>query len=173
MSRSILRYGGIAGALLFVPLFGPYLIFGPRTDLMQIGEIVGYSAMLLCMSATWFAMRAEAAQQPLPFGRLLAIGVGVSAVAALLFGLATWAFYVLAGDGLPDALMAYYSEQIRNSGASAAQIERELGSLEEMRPFFYNRPLQGALMAATVFVIGVAESLLGAAWLRWRSARAG
>ena len=32
-----------------------------------------------------------------------------------------------------------------------------------MRPFFFNRPLQAAVMFATVFVIGVVESLVGAA----------
>ena len=60
--------------------------------------------------------------------------------------------------------MVFYGDQVRSSGASAEVIARQLQELELMRPMLNNHPLQGALMAATAFLIGVAESLLGA-WL--------
>jgi Protein of unknown function (DUF4199) len=168
-----LRYGLIAGTALFVPLFGPYIVVGPRPEWMKLGEVIGYTAMFLCMTATFFAMRQEQNRRgPLRFGTALGIGAGVSLVAGLLFGLATWLFYVVAGDELPSQLIVYYSQQVRESGASAEVIARQLQEIEAMRPFFFNRPLQGAVMAATVFLIGMLETLLGAAFFAWRPHRA-
>lgn len=169
--HAILRYGTIAAALITVLLFLPYFLFGARPEWMKMGEVVGYASMLLCLSATYFAMRAEARRRgTIGYGSALAVGVGVSAVAGLLFGLATWVFYAMVGDALPEALIAFYQQQIRDSGAAQAAIDSQLEALEGMRPFFYNRPLQGAVMAATVFLIGVLESLIGAFFASRRAA---
>jgi hypothetical protein len=165
-----LRFGLPAGAILCVLMFAPYFLFGARTEWMRAAEIVGYGSMLLCLSATWFAMQREQARRgPLGFGAALRIGIAVSTVAALLFGAATWAFYAVVGDALPEALLAYYADQVRNAGTAPEVTAQRLQELEAMRPFFYNRPLQGAVMAATVFVIGAFESLVGA----WITARRG
>ncbi|WP_257389095.1 DUF4199 domain-containing protein [Tahibacter caeni] len=161
--NTVLRYGLAGGATISVLLFAPFFIFGARPEWMKVGEIVGYASMLLCLSATWFAMRREAQRRGgLGYGAALAIGVGVAAVAGLLFGLATWLFYSAVGDALPEALIAFYAEQIRQSGAAPAAVATQLRELEAMRPFFFDRPLQGGIMAATVFVLGVLESVVGA-----------
>jgi hypothetical protein len=169
MFKRVVYYGLLAGLVLCLPMFGPYFVFGLRPEWMKVSELVGYSAMLLCLSATFFAMRAERQRGAAPgFSRLLGVGVGVSMVAGLLFGLATWVFYTLVGNQLPEALFEFYALQIRDSGASAEEIARRLREMEAMRPLLYNRPLQGAVMAATVFVIGVVESVPGAWWLARR-----
>ncbi len=172
--KAILRYGLIGGAVLCLPMFGPMLLFGVQPEWMRLGEIIGYTSMVLCMSATWFAMRHE--QQrcgDLGFSRLFGVGVGVSAVAGLLFGLVTTGFYALAGDALPEALIEYYQAQARAPGVSPEDSARQLAEIEAMRPFFFNEALQGAVMFATVFVIGVMVSVIAALQLRfWRGAAA-
>ncbi|HJU38017.1 MAG TPA: hypothetical protein VJ724_00490, partial [Tahibacter sp.] len=90
----------------------------------------------------------------------------VSAVAAAVFAVATWAFYAIVGDALPQALYEFYANGIRDSGASAESIATRLAELERMKPFFWNKPLQAAVMFATVFLIGVVESALGAWFVR-------
>ncbi|MCK7595256.1 DUF4199 domain-containing protein [Pseudomarimonas salicorniae] len=162
-----IRYGLIAGGLLCLPMFGPYLIFGLRPEWMRVGEVIGYTSMVLCMTATWFAMRHEQQRRgPLGYGRLLGVGVGVSAVAGLIFGLATWGFYALAGDALPEALIEFYLAQARDPGLDAAESARRVAEIESMKSLFFNRPLQAAVMFATVFVIGVAVSLVAAFFAR-------
>lgn len=168
--NTVLRYGLIAAAFVSLLLFAPYFLFGARPEWMKVGEIVGYTSMLLCLTATYFAMRRESERRGgLGYGQALAVGVGVSAIAGVLFGLATWAFYAMAGDALPEALIAFYAQQVRDSGAAPALIDSQLKELDAMRPFFYNRPLQGAVMAATVFLIGVLESLVGAFFVSRRA----
>jgi hypothetical protein len=170
--NTLVRYGLIGGAAVSVLMFAPFFAFGTRPDWMRISEVVGYSSMLLCMSVTWFAMRRERARSgALTFGRALAVGIGVSGVAALLFGGATWLFYLVLGQPLIDGQVEYYALQIRTGGGSDAEIARRLTELESMRPMLSNRPLMAAVMAATVFLIGAAESLAGAYWITRRAAR--
>lgn len=161
----MLRYGLLAGLLLCLPMFLPIFVFGPDPAWMRFGEAIGYTSMVLCLSATWFAMRREQRRRgPLIYGQALAIGVGVSAVAGLVFGLATWLLYLAMGPALPEGILAFYAEQIRAAGDSPEQTAARLAELEAMRPMLFNLPLQAAVMAATVFLIGLVESLLWA-WL--------
>lgn len=163
----VLKFGLIALLPMAALMFLPGLLFGVRAEWMRAGEVVGYSAMLVCLSATFFAMRDAQRQSPRGFGGLLAVGVGVSAVAALGFGLLSWAFMVHLGEAGVEALMQHYGTQLRESGGTPEQFAQ----LEAYRPMLRNSPLQGAVMGATVFVIGVGESVLGAAWLVRRSGR--
>lgn len=168
MKSPILKYGLFAGIVINVLMFGPIALFGHREDWLRYGEIFGYSAMVLTMTATWFAIRHARSQQagPFSFSRGLGIGVGVSAVASLLFGLVTYAFYWIVGDAFVQKMWDHYDSQIRNSGAAAASIARQLAEMEQMRPLFYNYAFQAALMFATLFLIGLAISVVSAAILR-------
>jgi hypothetical protein len=164
----IVRSGLVAGLLLSVLMFGPGLLFGAQPQWMQWGEIIGYTAMILCMTSTFFAMRRERERRgcSIAFGSALAVGTGVSAVGALVFGVATYLFYVIAGDALPQALLEFYEAKIRNSGGTSEEIAAALAEMEQMKPFLYNKPLQALVMFATVFLIGVGESVVGALLVR-------
>jgi hypothetical protein len=155
---AVLRYGLIAALVVCALTLGPALLFGPRTDWMQWGELVGYTTMVLAMTATGFAMRAARRERgALRYRDALWVGVGVSLVASVIFGVATWLFYTWAGDALPQAAYEFYLARAQGDAAKVAEIEA-------MRGFFFNRPLQGAVMFATLFLIGLAESVV-AAWL--------
>lgn len=171
MSR-ILKSGLVAGAFMAVVLFGPFFVVGPDPDWAQRwGRAIGYTGMVLALTATYFAMRAERQQAggTIGFGRALTIGLGVSAVAAVFFGLATWAFYVHVGDALPQKLFESYLAAARAGGGDPDAVARRVAEVESMRGFFFNFPLQGVVMGATVFLIGAAESLVGAAVVRRRA----
>jgi len=168
----VLNHGLVAAILMSIVLFGPYFIVGPDPDWAQRwGRMIGYAGMVLALTATFFAMRAERerAGGEIGFGRALGIGLGVSAVAALCFGLATWGFYAYVGDALPQQLYDSYLAAARASTGDAATVAAKVAEVESMRGIFFNFPLQGAVMGATVFLIGAVESLIGAAVVRRRA----
>lgn len=157
-----IRLGLLAGGTVCVLMFAPILIVGPDPAWFRVGEVFGYTSMVLAMSATYFAMRAERRQLGrLSFGHAFRIGVMVSLLASVIFGIATWVFYSMMGDRLPQALYDFYVTQASGNPARLAE-------LESMKGFFFNRPLQAALMFATVFLIGLVESVIGA-WIVSRS----
>ncbi|MBO9661372.1 DUF4199 domain-containing protein [Dokdonella sp.] len=171
MKSPIPTYGLLAGIVVNVLMFGPIALFGQREDWLRYGEIFGYSAMILTMTATFFAIRRDREQQGgvSSFSRGLGVGVGVSAIASLLFGLATYAFYWIVGDAFVQKMWDHYQTQIRASGADAASVARQLAEMEQMRPLFYSYAFQAVVMFATLFLIGLAISLISAAILRRRA----
>lgn len=157
-----MRLGLLAGAIICVLMFAPIVFVGPDPAWMEVGEIFGYTSMVLAMSATYFAMRAERRKRgTLGFGPAFRTGLAVSLVASVVFGLATWGFLAMMGDALPQALYEFY--KVKASGDPA-----RLAELESMKALLFNPALQGAVMFATVFVIGLIESLIGA-WIVSRS----
>lgn len=159
----LLKFALYALLPMGVVMFLPPLLFGLQPS--RTSEVVGYSAMALSLTATFFAMREAQGLQPTSsFSGLLGVGVAVSAIAALGFGLLTWALMVHMGEAGVEALMRYYIDQVLAAGGPD-QAAR-LAELEAYRPMLRNSPLQGLVMGATVFLIGVLESLLGALWLR-------
>jgi hypothetical protein len=168
----ILKAGLVAGVAMSIVLFGPFFVVGPDPEWAQRwGRAIGYTGMVLALTATYFAMRTERdrAGGAIGFGRALGIGLGVSAVAAVFFGLATWAFYAYVGDDLPQKLYDSYLAAARAGTGDPDTVARRVAEVESMRGFFFNYPLQGAVMAATVFLIGAVESLVGAAVVRRRA----
>lgn len=161
MSTSI-RLGLLAGTVVCVLMFAPILLVGPDPAWMEVGEVFGYASMVLAMSATYFAMRAERRKRgTLGFGPAFRTGVAVSLVAAAVFGFATWGFLAMMGDSLSQAMVEFY--RVKAGGDPA-----KLAELESMKALLFNPWLQGALMSATVFIIGLIESLIGA-WIVSRS----
>jgi hypothetical protein len=165
MSHLILRFGLIAGVAISAFMLLPILIFGLRSEWMKLAEILGYTWMVLAMSTVYFAIRNERQRRGghIPFSTAFGLATGVSIVAGALFGIATWLVYEVAGDRMVPELLAYYTAQINESGADAANIAQQLAQLEGMKPFLYNYPLQAAVMFATVFVIGLIVGIF-ASW---------
>ena len=157
-----IRLGLLAGAVICVLMFAPILLVGPDPAWMEVGEIFGYTSMVLAMSATYFSMRSERRKRgTLSFGAAFRIGVAVSLVASVVFGIATWGFLAMMGDTLPQAMVEFYR-------AKASGDPAKLAELESMKALLFNPFLQGALMFATVLLIGLMESLIGA-WIVSRS----
>jgi hypothetical protein len=111
-------------------------------------------------------MRAERDRAgAISFSRAFFLGCGVSAIAALIFGIATWIFYMVSGQAWSQAIYDFYL-------ANAAGNPKQMAELQANKAFFFNYPLQAAVMFATVFVIGVVESIIGAWWYSRRRAAA-
>ena len=165
-ANTLIRHGLICGALLTFLFFLPLVIVGPTPGFFKWGELLGYTTMLLVMSATAIAMRAERDRAgAISFTRAFFLGCGVSAIAALIFGLGTWVFYMVSGEVWSQALYEFY---LKNAAGNPKQI----AELEANKAFFFNYPLQSAVMFATVFMIGVVESFIGAWWFSRRRAAA-
>jgi hypothetical protein len=52
-------WGAIAGVAMSVVFFLPSVLFHGSPEALGVGEAVGYTAMVLAMTSTFFAMRAE------------------------------------------------------------------------------------------------------------------
>lgn len=166
---SILRYGTIAGVLVGGILFATTVAMADQPPSMGIGMAIGYTSMLLALSAVFVGIkrhRDEALGGVIRFWPAFGIGLGISAVAGIGYVLAWEA--ALAATGLDYG--AKYAEHLlaerRAAGASAAELAKYAAELNAFR-LQYANPLYRIPMTFTeIFPVGVLVSLISAALLR-------
>src|SRR5262245_12011013 len=125
MKKTVLTFGLISGAILSVMM----LVTVPFQDAIgwDKGEILGYTTMLLAGLLSYFGVRSyrDHVGGELSFGRALAVGAMIAAVASVCY-VATWEviYYKLSPD-FPQKYKAHMIEQAKASGAS--QVDRQEG----------------------------------------------
>jgi len=163
MGNNIIKYGLIAGGVIVgIPVISGWIIgYGPET--FKIGEIIGYSTMILSLLIIFLAVNDYQKMHPnevLSFGRIFLIGLGISAIAGIMFGIYNLVYVYYIAPDFMEQYYGYYIENIRNSGAPAAEIDQQIAQLEQEKEFFMSPVVNFFVMFATVFMIGLIVSVV-------------
>ena len=170
MRRSIFYYG-ILGASILVGLnFVYFLLFGVVSDFF-LGEVVGYSAIVLSLSLIFFGIKSyrdRQARGQLSFAKAFATGVGIALIPSLAFAIYNYIYFTILDPGFVEKYFEYSKKSIRESGAPEHEIEAKLLAVDQMMadPFQSSELFQAAVMFATVFLIGVVISLVSSVILK-------
>ena len=163
MQTNIIKYGLIAGGVIvLIPVITGWLIgYGPET--FKIGEIVGYSTIVLSLLLIFLAVNEYQKSNPdmvVSFGKIFFIGLGISGIAGIMFGIYNLVYVYYIAPDFMEQYFGYYIENIRNSGAPAEQVSAEIAKLEQEKEIFMNPVVNFLVMFATVFMIGIVVSLV-------------
>ncbi|WP_420387743.1 DUF4199 domain-containing protein [Roseivirga sp.] len=159
MKKLIIKFG-LIGAVLMVGLgFVSVSLVGSGPDGYSTGEIIGYTSILVAMSLIVVAQINYRKEQEgvLSFGEAFKIGLGISSIGGLAFGLYN-AIYVLWID--PDFMRNYfaYSEQI---AVTDPGFEARFRAYMDEHGIFATTFGQSLLMFLTVFLIGFVITIVG------------
>ena len=166
MMRYAFVYGGIAGAIVI-----GVLVAGLAFDLHShaTSEWFGYLVMLVALSLIFVGVKRYRDVECggiIRFGRAFGLGLGIAAVAALVY-VAVWEIY-LAASGVD--FMAQYSgilvDKMRSEGASAAAIEAKMAEMRKMAELYRNPLLRIPITFVEIFPVGLLVALVSAALLR-------
>jgi hypothetical protein len=163
MRKIVLTFGLIAGAILSVMM----LITLPFHEQIGFdkGYIVGYTTMVLAFLMVFFGVRSyrdNVAGGNVSFGRALAVGLLITAVASVCY-VATWevVYHKLAPDYL-DKYAAYSIEKARKSGDSDAQIAEQTKKMAEFREMYENPLVNIGLTFLEPLPVGILFALIAA-----------
>ena len=166
MMRYALVYGGIAGAIVI-----GVLVAGLAFDLHShaTSEWFGYLVMLVALSLIFVGVKRYRDVEcggVIRFGRAFGLGLGIAAVAALVYVI-VWEIY-LAASGVD--FMAQYTgivvDKLRSQGASPAQIEAKMSEMRQMAEMYRNPLLRIPITFVEIFPVGLLVALVSAALLR-------
>lgn len=165
MKASIVKYGFFSGVVVvLIPLIGHWVL-GTDPDNYRMGEVIGYSAIVLSMLLIFIAVNEYKKSSPaqlIGFGNIFLIGLGISCIAGVMFGIYNWVFVTYLSPEFMDQYFAYYIENIKNSGAPPSEITQQITQLETEKEFFMNPLVSSAVMFFTVFGIGFIVSIISA-----------
>lgn len=161
MKRTILRFG-LYGILTICLLS---ILIWALVDVVDntLGEIIGYSSMIVSLIFVYFGIkhfRDYENKGTVRFGKALLIGILISLMAALAFGILDVIYVTFIN---PDFMTEYYKGMLEQAQSlPTEEFEVRKAELESEKEMFLNPFMHFLIMSMMVFVIGFIISLLSA-----------
>ncbi len=161
MKSTILRFGLYSVITICVLS----LLIWSTVDIVDntTGEIIGYSSMIVSLLFVYFGIRHFRDNEnngKVSFGKALSIGVLISLLAALAFGIMDIIYVKFVN---PDFMTDYYDGMLKQANTlPPEEFEVRKTELESEREMFSNPFMHFFFMSMMVFTIGFIISLLSA-----------
>lgn len=169
MKKIVLTYGPIAG-LVVVLLMSLFLAIAGKEHDFQLGEILGYTSMILALSTIFIGVRKYRDDElggTISFGKAFQVGLLITLVASAIY-VAAWMSYS-AGGGAEDMMNAYLEQTVakmKESGATEAEIAAKVTEMEQFQEMYQNPIVKIGVTFLEIFPVGLIISLIAAALLR-------
>lgn len=166
MKNTVIKFGTYSSIFLII-LFSISFFFEDKMS-YETSEIFGYATIVLSLSFVYFGIRnyRDALNSgKVSFGKALKIGLLITLLASLTFGLIN-VFYTEIIN--PDFMTDYYAHNVEKLKETlpAEEFEVKLKEMESQKDVFTNPIFNFALMSLTVFIIGFIISLISALTLQ-------
>lgn len=170
MKKIILIYGLIAGSIVAAMMFITMPMYNNGTLNMDNGELVGYTTMVIALALVFFGIKSyrdNHANGTISFGKGFTVGILITLIACVMYGLAWEITYSQIGPEFTEKMMDKYYEDMKSEGATEAELEaakKEWESFGEM----YKNPVFRFVFTIFVemFPVGLVITLISAAILR-------
>jgi hypothetical protein len=172
MKRIVLTFGLISGAILSAMM----LITMPFHDKIgpDRGLIIGYTTMVLAFLLVFFGIRSyreTIGNGQISFLRALGVGLLIMSIASICY-VVTWEiiYHTFLSDYV-DKYVAHAVEQVRASGKSPEEIQREIDSMKHMMTLYKNNILFNlAITFSEPLPVGIPMTLISAliVWMKGR-----
>jgi hypothetical protein len=160
MKSTIIKFGMYSSILLII-LFGISFLFEGAMD-FSTSEIFGYLTIVLSLSFVYFGIRnyRDAINQgTVSFGKALKVGVLITLLASITFGLINVVYTEIINPEFTAEYYEYSIEKYRESLPEEA-FKTKLIELESQKDLFKNPLVNFVIMGLTVFIIGFIISLI-------------
>lgn len=166
MSRTILTYGLISGAVIIGGIIITVLIGG---DAPHSNVWLGYLIMLVGLSSILLAIkqhRDKALGGVIKFWPAFLIGLGVAVVASLAYVLIWEVYLALTHYSFMEQYVAATLAQKKAAGVSGEAYAKLAADLEAMKRSYANPLYRLPMTFAEIFPVGLLVALVSAALLR-------
>jgi hypothetical protein len=162
-----LIYGGIAGAIavsLVSAMIGLKLTGHDSTAML-----VTYLIMLMALSLIFVGVKRYRDVEcggVIRFGRAFLLGLGMAAVAGLIYAVGWEIFQAVSGYDFVADYSASSIKHMRADGASAAAIEARAAEMRDFAESYRNPLFRLPMVFLEIFPVGLLVALISAALLR-------
>jgi hypothetical protein len=169
MKKIVLTFGSISGAILATMML---ITMGFQDSIdFDRGEVIGYTSMVVAFLLIFFGVRSyrdNVAGGTVGFGRALAVGALIAAVASVFY-VATWEviYYKLRPD-FAAKYGAYQLEKARADGATEQAIAAKKVEMEKFAEMYKNPVINAAITFMEPLPIALIVALISAGVLSRR-----
>ena len=167
MLRRILAYGSIAGLLVALPISA--LVVMSEGKPPAYGMVIGYLLMLIALSLVFVAVKRQRDEEGggvIRFWTAFGLGLGISAVAGIMYVAAWEAVMALTGIDFGTTYANNLIQAERAKGVSGPELARFVEEMESFKLQYANPWFRLPITFSEIFPVGVLVSLVSAALLR-------
>lgn len=169
MLQSILRNGFIAGLIVGLPMIAMWIVLGENGPKGAIGMVIGYTTMLVALSVIFLAVkhrRDVINGGVIKFLPAFLMGLGISAVAGILYVLAWEITLALSGFDFGAMYAEHLTEAARARGATEAELAAEMEKARNFAKMYANPLFRMPITFTEILPVGILVSLVSALLLR-------
>lgn len=162
-----LIYGGIGGAIA-VGLISAMIGMG-LTGHDQTAMWVSYLIMLMALSLIFVGVKRYRDVEcggVIRFGRAFLLGLGIAAVAGLIYAIGWEIFQAVSGYDFMADYSASILERMRAEGATAAAIQAKAAEMRDFGESYRNPLFRVPMVFLEIFPVGLLVALVSAGLLR-------
>jgi hypothetical protein len=171
MKKNILIYGLIAGVIvsILMLLSMNYISFCEGNVDYETSMLIGYASMLLAFSLVYVGTRNYRDKYNdgvISFGKAFKIGIMIVLIASTIYVAAWLVDYYLFIPDFAEKYSAHMLGELKASGASQAEIERQTKKMEDMARMIKN-PFFNAMFAyVEILPVGLIVTLISSLILK-------
>lgn len=170
MKKVILIYGLIAGTIVAAMMFITMPMYEAGTLNLDNGELVGYTTMVIALSMVFVGIKSyrdNYANGSISFGKGFQVGILITLIACVMYGLAWEVSYSNIGDGFMKKMNEKYYADMKAEGATDQELEEAKKQWESFGEMYKN-PLFRFVFTVFVeiFPVGLVITLISAGILR-------
>ncbi|MEO7178909.1 MAG: DUF4199 domain-containing protein [Allosphingosinicella sp.] len=165
--RYALVYGALAGAIA-VAVISATIAFH-MTGHGNAAMWVGYLIMLTALSVIFVGVKRYRDVEcggVIRFGRAFGLGLGMAAVAALIYALGWELYLAVSGYDFPAEYTASFLREMRQQGATPAAIAAKTAEMRDFAETYRNPLFRLPMTFVEIFPVGLLVALVTAALLR-------
>jgi hypothetical protein len=168
MTPVILRYGILAGLIVSLPWL-VYMLTLPADGHMTHSMLLGYTLMIVAFSMVFVGTKQYRDRSPggaIKFGKAFVLGLGISAVASLIYVLGWEICMAFSKYDFIEAYSKFILDDARAHGAGPAEMERAAAQAADFARMYRNPIYRMSFTFIEIFPVGILVSLISAALLR-------
>ncbi len=169
MLQRILTNGVIAGLIVGIPMILLTLTLGESAPSGALGMAIGYTTMLVALSIIFLAIKRQrdvVNGGVIKFLPAFLMGLGISAVAGVLYVLAWEVSLAISGMDFGAMYAEHLVEAAKARGASEAEIAAELTKAQDFAKMYANPLFRMPITFTEILPVGILVSLISALLLR-------
>ncbi len=168
MKGTVVKYGLIGGLIMSIMFALSVVIAGDPPDYVVM-EVIGYASIILALLAVFLGIKSYRDRElggVISFSKGFGVGTGIAAVASLILGFYTFGHIAWLDPNFEENYTAWAIENVQASDMSATEKSAEIAQIKGMLESTNSPVIQGLIMFATVFIIGLLIALIAAAILK-------
>lgn len=170
MKKVILTYGLIAGSIVAAMMLITMPMYNSGTLNMNNGELVGYTTMVVALSLVFFGIKSYRdtyAKGLISFGTGFKVGILITLIASVMYGLAWEISYSRIGEDFTRKMTEKYYEDMKADGASEEALQQAKAEWESFSEMYKNPIVRFVFTVfVEIFPVGLVITLISAGILR-------